>query len=216
MANPKIATILRTLSSPNNAFREIYENGNYYFKHSVFILLIASFFILTLTNLRSSEEGLIPTNEIGYILDPKLQALDFGYNILLNFLYVVIIFYVCKKLRGGSYFKKMFSVVSCSFIPSIIGGAIAHIFLFFPSLVIAEGVSSKSAGSVYLLLIYFGIFLPFSVWSLILSIKAIKIANNFGTAKAFGILILANIITILVLLPLEIYLNLTGNSFLKF
>ena len=42
---------------------------------------------------------------------------------------------------------------------------------------------------------YFGVMVPLSIWSLIISIKALNIANGFGTGKAFGIILLATIIS---------------------
>ena len=50
---------------------------------------------------------------------------------------------------------------------------------------------------------YFGVLVPLAIWSLIISIKALKIANGFGTGKAFGILLLATVISYVVWIPLN-------------
>ena len=79
----------------------------------------------------------------------------------------------------------------------LIGGILVSIFLYYPPLLeYVSGIDSKDPGFLMLYwVLYFGIFLPFSLWSLILSIKAIKIANNFGTGKTLGIIILTAIIS---------------------
>lgn len=45
--------------------------------------------------------------------------------------------------------------------------------------------------------IYLGIIVAvlfaFFVWSVVLSVKAVKTVNGFGTAKAFGLFVLANV-----------------------
>ena len=41
----------------------------------------------------------------------------------------------------------------------------------------------------------------FSVWLLVITIKAVKIVHGFGTGKAFGLVVLVGVITIIVSIP---------------
>lgn len=196
MTSQKIASIYGVIKRPNNTFREIFEDGNYYFKPSVIILILSSFFTVSFTILSGSISD-IPTNELGYFLDAEIQIIDSVVNILGGFLIVVLIFYVGRMFRGSKNFRGVFSVASYSLIPILIGGILVSIFLYYPPLL--EYISGIDSGDSRFLtlfwVMYFVILFPCSIWTLILTVKAIKIANNFGTAKAFGIVVLALIIS---------------------
>ena len=47
------------------------------------------------------------------------------------------------------------------------------------------------------------IFIHYS-WGLVVEIKAVKVVNGFGTAKAFGLIVLAAVITTIMYTPLII------------
>jgi len=75
VTSQKIDSILNVIKRPNNTFKEIYQNVDDYFKLSIIIFILSSFFTITLpiTSQTSSE---LPTNELGYILDVEMQILD--------------------------------------------------------------------------------------------------------------------------------------------
>ena len=54
----------------------------------------------------------------------------------------------------------------------------------------------------------FGGLMVVLVWAIIVSVKAIKVLNGFGTAKAFGILVLSGIIQLVWLVPVDLLLYL--------
>ena len=195
MTNKKITSILGVIKNPNNTIKEISENENYYFVPSIAILVISSIFFINISS-PSEEISSLPTNEIGYILDAEIQIIDGIVKVLGGFLNTVIIFYLGKKLGGSKNFRRVFSVVSYSLIPVLIGGILVSIFLYYPPLLeYISGIDSTDSefGTLFWIL-YYGLFLPCGIWSLILLIKALKIANNFGTKKAFGTFVLAAII----------------------
>lgn len=190
------------IKKPNNTFREIYGNENHYFKASIVILVLSSFFFVSFAS-PSVEIFELPTNELGYILDTEIQIIDSIVKVLGGFLFTVIIFYLGKKLNGSKNFRGVFSVVSYSMIPVLIGGILVSVFLYYPPfLEYISGIDSADLefGMLFWKL-YLGLFLPFGIWSTILLIKAIKIANNFGTKKAFGTFVLAEIINYFVWFP---------------
>ena len=211
MTSQKISYVFKVIKNPNNTFREIYQNADNYFKTSIIILVLSSFFTVTFTFNGISE---FSTNELGYILDAEIQIINHTVNILSGFLFVVLVFFVGKKFGGSKNFRGLFSVLSYSVIPILIGGIIVSIFLYYPPLL--ESVSGiDSEDPIFPMLfwvLYLGIFFPFSIWSLILSIKAIKIANNFGTWKTIGIIILAMIIMSLIWVPF-FHLNLIDHPY---
>ena len=213
VTSQKIASIFGVIKRPNNTFREIFDNVGYYFKASIIILVLSSFFNVGIT-FPSESISKLPTNELGYVLDAEIQIIDLAVNILGGFLIVVLIFYVGKKFGGSKNFRGVFSVLSYSLIPVLIGGILVSIFLYYPPLLEAvSGIDSEDSGfSTLFWVLYFGIFLPFAIWSLILSVKAIKIANNFGTGKALGILVLASVISYFIWIPF-FYLNVLNHPY---
>ena len=202
MASQKIASIFSVIKRPNNTFKEIYQNVDYYFKASVIILVLSSFFTITFTT-PSESISEFPTNELGYILDAEIQIIDSVVKVLAGFLIVFLTFYVGKKFGGSKNFRGVFSVVSYSLIPILIGGILVSIFIYYPPLLAyISGIDLDDSGfGMFFWVLYIGIFLPFTAWSLILSVKAVKIANNFGTGKAFGIIVLATLINYFIWFP---------------
>ena len=196
MKNFQLSSAIRVITRPNNTFREIFEDVDNYFKASIIIFILSSIFYISFT-VPSESISKLPTNEIGYILDAEIQVIGTVLSISGGFLSIVLIFYVGKLFGGSKNFRGVFSVLSYSLIPMLIGGILVSIFLYYPPLLeYVSGIDSKDPGFRMLYwVLYFGIFFPFVIWSFILSIKAIKIANNFGTGKTLGIIILTVIIS---------------------
>ncbi len=44
----------------------------------------------------------------------------------------------------------------------------------------------------------------FVIWGLVLLVKAVKTVNGFGTAKAFGIIVLGSVVSIVIFAPFSI------------
>ena len=105
-----------------------------------------------------------------------------------------VIFYVGKRFDDTSDFKKIFSIMSHCVIPIIIRTATVlfdtavfyeHFFVEFSfSGSDDELVPSYALDFVFYPPMVFGLIaLPFVAWSVMLSIKAVKIVNNFETKK---------------------------------
>lgn len=189
----RINAMISLLIRPNQTFREITENHNNFFVTAIAILVIASFFFFSYT--LEDPDTPLPKNELGYVLDAGKQVESFGVSVLLNLFSIVIVFFLGKRFGGNDNFRKVFSVMTFAMVPVLIGGVILHVFLIYPPLLASmtglDANSTEFAGLFWLL--YF-MFVPFVFWSLILSIKAIKVVDNFGTAKAFGIFISSAIV----------------------
>ena len=189
----RIEAVASTLFRPNSTFRQITYNSSKYVVASIIILALSSFFFIGY-----SEDELNPelaVNELGFVLDFQHQAAYFGLSVMLNMATIVTIFYIGKRLGGSCNFSSVFSVLLYATIPVLVGGILVHLFVFYPPLL--EGVTGIDAQSdEFPALIWplYIIFLMFGVWSFVLSIKALKIVNGFGTAKSFGLIILATII----------------------
>jgi len=93
MKNFQLSSVIKVITMPNNTFREIFEDVDNYFKASIIILVLSSFFTITLpVTLETSSE--LTTNELGYILDAEIQILDSIVSIVGGFLTIVIILYI--------------------------------------------------------------------------------------------------------------------------
>ena len=185
--NPQINAIVSILTRPNQTIREIVANTQNYLVAAIAILVVSSFFFIRIT--ADQPDPTLSMTELGYVWDVQYQAESFGRSIFWNVLSIVIVFYLGMKLGGSKDFRKVFSVMSFVAMPVLVGGIILHIFFMYPFLLEnITGIDRKSAEFAGLFWLLYFASIPFAFWTLILSIKAIKIVNNFGTAKALGIL----------------------------
>jgi len=179
------------MTKPNHTFRAIAENNQSYFVVAVAILVIASFFFISLTN--DQPDPSLVVSEFGYVWDVEYQAESFAKAVLWNLVSIVLMFYIGMKFGGSNSFKKVFSVLAYALIPVVVGGIVLHVFFMDPTLLEnITGIDRESAEFSGLFWVLYFAFIPFVIWSFILSIQAIKIVNSFRTAKAFGVLILSS------------------------
>ena len=126
---------------------------------------------------------------------------DYAGAALTLFLSYVVIFYVGRRLGGTCDFVKVFSVLSYCLIPTIIGSSMAICAglaidddeqqAMYQDDGLAPSTILDFAGGNVLATIAFIIAMPFGIWSLILTIKAIRIMNDFGIGKSIGIIIIS-------------------------
>jgi len=189
----RINAMISLLIRPNQTFIEITKNHNDYFVAAIVILAVSSFFFVTYTVEESGTS--LPVNEIGYVLDAKHQAESFGKSVLWNLISIIFIFYLGLRLGGSNSFRKVFSVLAYAMVPALIGGIILHVIFMYPPLLESiTGIPKESPEFAGLFWVLYYMFMPFALWSFVISIKAIKIVDNFGTAKAFGILIASTVV----------------------
>lgn len=203
MYKQRFYTILGILKSPNLTLREICDNEGSYLISSVIILVLASVFTVSMAN-GPLDENIASVSQFGIWMsdDPIDWITDAIFGFLASVVLIVIIFLIGKKFGGIGNFKKIFAVISHATLPVVIGGIISFAAFFALSSTIPDTVDETDSQFQYFgLAFYFGVIVPFSIWSLIISIKAIKIANGFGTGKALGIILLASIISYVIWIP---------------
>ena len=191
----RIKSIMLVLKQPNQVFDDILENRQDYLLFAIAIFAISSFFFVSYTD----EEPLssVSINELGFVWDAIFQIENFIESVLWNLLSIALIFYLGNKLGGSSSnsFKTVFSVLAYAMIPILIGGIGLHVFLMNP--ILLEGISGIEKETLefatFFWPLYF-VFIPFALWSFVLSIMAIKRIYKFGTAKSFGIFIVSGVI----------------------
>jgi len=211
--------ILRIITAPNSAFAQIRDNEEKYFVQSIGIFVLASvlsvlimlpFVMIPLDDayFEGVEGASFPSDE----LDPVLFV---AISLLSVFISTVLLYFIGKKLGGNTNWKKVFSVFFHANVPTIPMSVILSILIFLmmdsfasidPSLIMESNIDEKQVLSMMgPVLAYVGLFLivtiAFVVWIFIVSIKAVKTINGFGTAKAFGLIILVLIISSVVTAP---------------
>ena len=215
--------ILRVITSPNSAFSQIRDNEEKYFAQSIALLIVSSilgglvvlpFVMMPIDDAYFEFEG---TEEIGetFPLEGSAVELSIVSTILGGVVSAVLYYFIGKKLDGNTNWKKVFSVVfhiNAVVIPITIILAIL-IYLMWssfttidPSILLDPNLDEEQVFSILgsfigyvMLLAILGI--GFAIWGLIVTIKAIKIVNEFGTGKAFGLIILVTIISSMVSMP---------------
>lgn len=203
MYKQRFYTVLGILKSPDKTIRKIYDNEGNYFVSSVIILVLASIFS---TDIASGplDEGIASVSQFGMWMsdDPVDWITDPIFVILDIVVLIAIIFLIGKMFGGINNFKKIFVVLSHAILPVAIGGIIISAIFFSLLSTIPYTIDGEDSQFQYLgLMLYLGIMIPLSIWSMIISIKALKIANGFGTGKAFGVILLASLISFIIWIP---------------
>lgn len=205
MYKEQLNTIFGMLKSPNQSLHEICGNEDQYLVSSVIILIFASVFSINMAS--GPLDDTIPSvNQFGiwFSDEPIYWITDGLLGLLGSIVLIVIIFVLGKKFGGIDNFKKIFAVVSHASLPVVIGSVVIFAIFFALSSTMSDSVDETYSEFQYFGMVsYFGVLVPLAIWSLIISIKALKIANSFGTGKAFGILLLATVISYVVWIPLN-------------
>ena len=211
--------ILRVITAPNSAFAQVRDNEEKYFAQSIGLLVFTSilgalllvpFIMIPLDDLyfEGVDDDNFPTTNTDVIL-------FVGINTLNGLFSAVLFYFIGKKIGGNTNWKKVFSVIFHTHVPLIPMSVILSILLFLMMDSIASIDSSllielDEDEEQILFLIgpmlgYVGLFvtvtIAFVVWIFVVSVKAVKTVNGFGTAKAFGLIILVMIISSIVTAP---------------
>ncbi|EIJ65766.1 hypothetical protein BD31_I0847 [Candidatus Nitrosopumilus salaria BD31] len=175
--------IREVLSKPNIAFEKISQNPRY-FRLSVILFSLACF-----TSFFAEISELFFQISYGLRELPNLihYVVNFGGIVLNNFVIILIIFYIGRKLGGSTSFRQIFTSMSFCLIPVIIGTMTLALstFLYFFSIPSFDELSTSYASTFMFsppMLSNF-IIIPFFIWSIILYFKSIKITNNFTNLK---------------------------------
>jgi len=211
--------ILRVITAPNSAFAQVRNNEEKYFAQSIVLLVFTSilgalllvpFIMIPLDDLyfEGDDNDNFPT-------DNTDVSLFVGINTLNGLFSAVLFYFIGKKIGGNTNWKKVFSVIFHTHVPLIPMSVILSILLFLMMDSIASIDSSllmeldedeeQILSLIGPMLGYVGLFvtvtIAFVVWIFVVSVKAVKTVNGFGTAKAFGLIILVMIISSIVTAP---------------
>jgi hypothetical protein len=218
--------ILRVITAPNSAFAQIRDNEERYFASSIVVFLFASVIGL----LVMAPFVMMPLNDAYYEtfedndvdvdipVDWTDVILFVGMSIISGIISNVLFYFIGKKLGGNTNWKKVFSVLFYTYVPAIPMTIIMAVlvFLMWGSLTAIDPshlMESNTDGEEIFSLIgpvlgYVGLMaivaIGFLVWVFVVSVKAVKILNGFGTAKAFALIILVIIISSIITAPLGI------------
>ncbi|QMU53447.1 MAG: DUF1282 domain-containing protein [Nitrosopumilus sp.] len=216
--------ILRVITAPNSAFAQIRDNEEKYFASSIGIFLIASVISLLVmvpfvtmpldhAYYQSFEESDI---DVGIPADWSEVILFVGISILTGIISNVLFYLIGKKLGGNASWKKVFSVLFYANVPVIPMMMVLSAVMFLmwgsltsidPSQIIESDADEEELFSMIgPVLTYAGIIvivaIGFVAWIFVVSVKAVKTVNGFGTGKAFGLIILVMIISSILTSPL--------------
>ena len=183
---------IRVITAPNSAFAHIRDGDGGYLGWSVGIFVFSS----------------VLWSFLAAPLDTDYEywgalAVNLGMSLLVNLVFAAVIHLVGRRLGGNNMWRTVFSAVFYT-------NVIALVFALFAVLVLLAGGVSLWAlltnadssgpypwptGDLFELLGYLAVLvagiIAFVVWVAVVLVKAVKTVNGFGTAKAFGLVVLA-------------------------
>ena len=182
-----LGIILRVIVAPNSAFAEIRDNAARYFPWSLGIVV----FVGILSTIMEDPWALLfDVFEYTSGIAAGLAAI-IAINIAVFFAFTAVIYLIGRLLGGNRNWKQVFSVISYAeiiWIPIIVTNMLVGDISFI--------AFWGRVGIVVLILLI--------VWVAVVAVKAVKVVNGFGTAKAFGLVVLAEVIILVVYLSLNI------------
>ena len=211
--------ILCIITAPNSAFAQIRDNEEKYFAQSigllVFTSILGALMLIPFIMIPLDEAYFEGVDDANFPTDNTDVSLFVGINILSGLISAVLFYFIGKKIGGNTNWKKVFSVIFHTHVPLIPMSVVLSILLFLMMDSIASIDSSlfieldedeeQILSLIGPMLGYVGLFviaaIAFVVWVFVVSIKAVKTVNGFGTAKAFGLIILVTIISSIVTAP---------------
>lgn len=175
----ELAMAFQVIMRPNQTFATLRDNDHQYFLPSIALMLLLSVLYAGLDSAAPPIAGQQTTNAIA----------SFGLTIIGIVASAGTLYLIGKALGGNKSWQKVFTVI---FYAEVVGipMVVASVLLSLLPL------SLQGAA--------FGLIIAVLIWAIILSVKAIKVLNGFGTAKAFGILILSGLIQLIWLIPVSL------------
>ena len=217
--------ILRVITAPNSAFAQVRDNEEKYFVSSVGLFLFASVIgllvIVPFVMIPLDDAYFETFEEKDVDIDIPVGWTDViifvGISIVSGIISNVLIYFIGKKLGGNANWKKVFSVIFYAYVPVIPMMIVLStlVFLMWSSLTAIDPAhimesdimdEDRLLSLIGPILGYAGLILiaaiAFMIWIFVVSVKAIKTVHGFGTAKAFGLLILVIMVSSLITTPL--------------
>ncbi len=198
---------LRVITAPNSAFAHIRDSGGTYFAWSVGIFVLAS--VLWSVSFASLDADLEYWETV---------ALYVGTDLLSGVVFGAVIYLVGRQLGGNGMWRTVFSAVFYTGVLALLA------FALFAALALLAGGSSPLAfladadrwdfesiedgelsGEVMDYILDLAVLavggIAFVVWTVVVLVKAVKTVNGFGTAKAFGLVVMAVAVSAIVAAP---------------
>lgn len=166
---------LQVILHPNSAFATIRDNDQKYFQFSIGIVLSLVILPSALTTALSAAISPDAFDTLAYSV-----AADIGLTALGAAAYTGIIYLSGRRWGGNSNWRKVLSVIFFTYVIEIPAAFV----------VVAVTLLSIPLG-LYMITPTMAVSAAAAVWVVIITIKAVKVVNGFGTAKAFGIIVLA-------------------------
>ena len=187
----ELAMVYQVVKRSNSAFAALRDDDRRYFRPSIVVMLLASI-VYTGLDLATPE---LAGQQIGDVVTIP------GSAILGSVIAAGTIYIIGRGLGGNKSWRKVFTVIFYAeiiWIPVAAASLLLSLSSSVPSLSLQAVVGTVALAAV--------------VWGVIVLVKAIKVLNGFGTAKAFGILILSVVVHLIWIIPLILIYQLVENA----
>ena len=210
--HPCLNMALRVMIQPNSAFTEIRDNDQKYFAWSVGIYVLGAVLWAVIT---------VPLDDpaSGYW---EAAVLSTVVSIPSGIISIAVIYLVGRRLGGNASWRKVFSAIFYAHVYAI-PMFVVLMALMLPTVgliplypldgpgpadVGIHEITSESLNAfrdiITFWIVLTIIMVAFVIWGLVLLVKAVKTVNGFGTAKAFGIIVLGSVVSIVIFAPFSI------------
>ena len=187
----ELVMAFQVIIRPNSAFATLRDDDHRYFWPSIVVMLLTSIVMVLLTSIADTDlDSTMPPTTVQQTL---VDTITYGLAILAVVAYAGTVYLIGRALGGNKSWRKVLTVLFYASIVGIPAGAVLSLqFLLPPSFL---GVA-------------LGMMVAVSIWAVIICVKAVKVLNGFGTAKAFGIMILSEMAQMVWVIPVVLVLYL--------
>ena len=188
---------LQVILHPNSAFAAIRDNDHKYFQFSIGIVLSLVILPNALITVLSAVTFPGAFDTTSYAVAYSVAA-NLGLNALSTAAYAGIIYLSGRAWGGNSNWRKAFTVIFYTYVIEI------------PAVFVVVAVTLLSIPlGLYMITPTLAATAAVVVWVVMVTIKAVKVVNGFGTAKALGIIVLAFVGSVALTVSLSITANQT-------
>ena len=177
----ELAMVYQVVMRPNSTFATFRDNDRRYFLPSIVVMLLASI-VYTGLDLATPE---FAGQQTGVVVTIPGSAI-WGSVIAAGTIYLI-----GRVLGGNKSWRKVFTVIFYAeiiWVPMAVTSLLLSLSSSLPSLSLQAVVGTVALAA--------------GVWGIIIIVKAVKVLNGFGTAKAFGILMLSVIVHLIWVVPI--------------
>jgi hypothetical protein len=177
----RITIVKDVIIHPSSAFKEIADQSKFFISGGIALFLISA----------------------GLFSEGLFEGLG---AMVADIAIIGLALFVGRGLGGNGSFSQVFSTLQYAGIPSLIASGL---FLLLPD-TFYENILDLQPQEIGVFVTILVVAVILIIWSLILSIIAIRESHQFGSGKAFGTLIISTIIFIIVWIPIAFSVGLLG------